>query len=220
MQTLIQSTHTVVPKPVRCKSQRSKSVSDQEDVLMMQHIATGDSLAFDRFYQRYVPRVKSYLKRRLAQAELIEEVCQDVMFVVWQQASQFDVSKRPSTWVLGIARNKALMCLRTQATHATQLVPTSPDHPDENPEKLLTRWENQAQVHRALAILTPAERDLIRQVYEQERPYREIAASIGCPVNTLKARIRRLRQRLLPTLIALEAESKGSAQSLRRTMAA
>ena len=76
---------------------------DEDDVQLIQRVADGDSLAFERLYYRYRPRLVAYLTQRLKTPELVDEVCSEVLMVVWQKAAAFSLGARLSTWIFGIA---------------------------------------------------------------------------------------------------------------------
>src|SRR5690606_33607599 len=71
-------------------------------------IARGDRVAFERLYRSYQNRLLSYLFRMRQSREAAEEVFNDVMHVVWKDASRFRGRSKVSTWIFGIARYKAL----------------------------------------------------------------------------------------------------------------
>lgn len=75
----------------------SVSISEEEDRILIRHIAAKDREAFKTFYYRYAPRLGGYLSKLLKSRELVEEVINDVMLVVWQNAARFDPTARLST---------------------------------------------------------------------------------------------------------------------------
>jgi RNA polymerase sigma factor (sigma-70 family) len=78
-----------------------------EDLMLMRRVAAGDRQAFEMLYRRYGPRLAGYLTKLLHQRELVEEVLDDVMLVVWQNAARFDPTARFSTWLFGSAHNNS-----------------------------------------------------------------------------------------------------------------
>jgi hypothetical protein len=82
----------------------SVSISEEDDRILIRHIAAKDREAFKTLYYRYAPRLGGYLSKLLKSREL---VINDVMLVVWQNAARFDPTARLSTWLFGIAHYKA-----------------------------------------------------------------------------------------------------------------
>jgi RNA polymerase sigma-70 factor (ECF subfamily) len=170
----------------------------------MRQVAAGDQQAFETLYHRYARRVTGYLTPLLWYPELVEEVRNDVMLALWQHAARFDPERRLSTWLLGLARHKAVSALRrTPPEPAKAQPPESADTVEPSLEESLTRHERQQQVAGALHTLPPAQRAVVEYVYYQERSYQEIATLLACPVNTVKTRMLQARRRLAPTLVGL-----------------
>jgi DNA-directed RNA polymerase specialized sigma24 family protein len=89
----------------------SVSISEEDDRILIRHIAAKDREAFKTLYYRYAPRLGGYLSKLLKSRELVEEVINDVMLVVWQNAVRFEPTGRLSTWLFGITHRKALKAL-------------------------------------------------------------------------------------------------------------
>src|SRR5947199_1123365 len=95
---------------------------DQQDLKLIRAIAGRDRQAFEQLYYRHSPRLGRYLMRLLRQREAVEEVLNDVMLVVWQNAARFDPSlSRLSTWLFGIAHNKALKALASVKARSSEV---------------------------------------------------------------------------------------------------
>jgi len=172
---------------------------DDDDLTLLHRIVAKDRQAFETLYYRYARRLYGYLAKLLTQPEVIEEVVDDVMFVVWQQAARFDHTSRLSTWIFGIAYHKALKA-RARAGHTPPTVPA--EEPQESPEGAMTRHELRATVVQALDTLSPQHRAIVELAFYHEHSYQEIAVMTGCPVNTVKTRMLHARQRLAQVLAA------------------
>jgi RNA polymerase sigma factor (sigma-70 family) len=108
-----------------------------EDLVLIRRVATGDCQAFEMLYRRYAMPLAGYLTKLLRQRELVEEVLDDVMFVVWQNAARFDPTSRFSTWLFGIAHHKAMKAWGRSANKPLPLPPLRHDEESdqENPER-------------------------------------------------------------------------------------
>src|SRR5438477_406511 len=75
---------------------------------LLSRVCAQDLQAFERLYRMYRPRLARFLMGMLQRPQLIEEVLDDTMMVVWQSAGNFRGSSKPSTWIFAIAYRKAL----------------------------------------------------------------------------------------------------------------
>jgi RNA polymerase sigma-70 factor (ECF subfamily) len=176
---------------------------DTEDHTLIQRIAAHDHQAFKHLYQRYARRLIGYRTRLLSQRELAEEVLNEVMLALWQQAPQFDARGPLIAWLFGIARRKALQTLRNARPRPIPPLVAPERSAEDILETSLVRQEFGRAVERALADLPIPEREVVELTYYHDLSYAEIAAVVGCPVNTVKTRMARARQRLAARLGAL-----------------
>ena len=177
---------------------------EDTDPDLIRRVAGKDRRAFETLYQRYAQRVHRYLSRLIAQPELTEEVLDDVMLVVWQNASRFNHTSRVSTWIFGIAHHKALKARARLASRPAGM-PLSDDEAtgDESPEDVTMRGDMNRLLARGLATLSPEQRAVVELTFYQGRSYQEIAEITHAPVNTVKTRMFHARRRLAPLLTAL-----------------
>jgi RNA polymerase sigma-70 factor (ECF subfamily) len=167
----------------------------------MQRVVAQDRQAFEVLYQRYARRLYGYLARLLRQPETIEEVFNDVMLTVWQNAARFDHQARLSTWILGIAYRKALKALAQAARQAPDCLPDWPaGHTPDDPETVLLHQERDRTFVHALQTLPPEQRAVVELTFYHGCSYLEIATIAGCPVNTVKTRMFHARRRLAHVL--------------------
>ena len=194
------------------------------DLALIRAVAQRNRQAFEALYCRYAPRLGRYLSRLLRQRELVEEVLNDVMLVVWQSAARYDpASARLSTWLFGIAHHKALKALARRSRQSAEIPLESagvdaddPDHPasapcPHNPERIAMGRELGRALESALAALSAEHRAVIELAFGQDCSYEEIATITGCPVNTVKTRMFHARKRLAQLLAAQDyaADARG-----------
>lgn len=177
---------------------------EADDHLLIQRVAGHDRQAFEVLYQRYARRVAGYLGKFLKQPELVEEVLDDVMLVVWQNAARFNYQSRLSTWIFGIAYHKALKAMShaRNALSEPLLQPPAWNEADD-PAVMLSRQEQERAITAALASLSPEHRAVVELTFYHARSYQEIATITGCPVNTVKTRMFHARRRLAQALTSL-----------------
>lgn len=174
---------------------KSASVHD-EDMELIRRVVNQDQMAFATLYARYTPRVRRYLSCRLRSAELIDEVLQDVMLVLWQQATRIPSPVPLVAWLCGIARNQALKALARQASVDL----TSQESPElidpHEPESVLLHQEDQQLFIQMLDNLPYAERIALNLHLLQGQSYQKIALATGDPESTIRTRVSRACQRL------------------------
>ena len=194
-----------------------KTLEHEEDLELIRRIARRDREAFESLYYRYAPRLGRYAMRLLQQREAVDEVINDVMLVVWQNAARFDPEvSRPSTWLFGITYHKTLKRLARSPSRGEAL-PFEDDGPEGQPEAPAAPDPEQAAMGRqlgtaladGLALLSADHRAVIELAFCEDYSYDEIATVTGCPVNTVKTRMFHARRRLARFLRG-RSETRGS----------
>ncbi len=172
---------------------------DARDAALIERIAAGDRAALEALYTFYHRRLARFLVRFTSRYELAEEIINDTMWIVWQQAAEFRGAARVSTWIMGIAYRCALATLR----HASVRPGVVDDDAPLEAADPATEFEQRELLDRALATLPLEQRMVLELTYILGHSCEEIAAITDCPVNTVKTRMfharRKLRQ-LLPGL--------------------
>jgi RNA polymerase sigma factor (sigma-70 family) len=178
---------------------------EDDDLILIRRVAAKDRQAFETLYRRYAPRLYRYLSKLIRQRELVEEVLDDAMLVVWQSASRFNYTSRLSTWIFGIAHHKALKALARSSNKPPDAPLATPEEwiDREGPEGAMTRRELGSTLARALESLSPEQRAVVELTFYHERSYQEIAEITGCPVNTVKTRMFHARRHLAQLLAGL-----------------
>ncbi len=190
------TTLATVPRPIS-----PAPAYDDDAYHLIRRVAAGDVTAFVDLYEWFAPGLIRYLEPRLGQPELAEEVCQDVLLVVWQKAAQFEPRSRLSTWIFGIARRLAWKARSRQAAHDTEPLSAAPEEAGvEGPEIDFDRQADYYLVWQMVAALPPVLRQTVTLRYEHEYTYREIADEMGCATDTVKVRLSQSRRRLVASL--------------------
>lgn len=182
------------PRPQRRRG------DDAREADWLARSAAGDLRSFECLYRDYHPRLTRFLERMLWRGALVGEVLGDTMLVVWRRASSFDGSCKVSTWIFAIAYRKALKALeRLDEPLADAADEARADAVDE-PDRRLGLRELQARLAQALAGLSPQQRAVVELSYYHGIDYREIAAIVECPPDTVKTRMFHARRRLRTAL--------------------
>ena len=173
--------------------------------------AARDRVAFERLYRRHHSRLARFLRRFTARADLVDDVVNEVMWIVWHQAATFRGESRVGTWVTGIAYRCMLKRLRDAAPPdevgesmlgSADALTLAAAHADPQPERELHDW-----VERGLRTLPEDQRMTLVLAYAAGQSCDEIALTMGCAVGTVKARLFRARVRLRSVMPALAGRS-------------
>jgi RNA polymerase sigma factor (sigma-70 family) len=166
---------------------------------LLERIVAGDEGAFEALYRRYQPKLFVFLKRMLGDPAAAEEVADDVLVVLWQDAHRFEGRSKLSTWLFGIAYRKAANVLRSRPRKEIPLDGPLPGTvPDAASRLELGEW-----LEKALGELSADHRMVVELTFVHGLSYQEIAAIADCPVNTVKTRMFHARRRLQTALNAL-----------------
>jgi RNA polymerase sigma factor (sigma-70 family) len=168
------------------------------DADLIARLCNADESALEQLYQYYYPRLFRFIARITRRDDLIDEIINDVMYVAWEKAASYDPHCKPSTWIFGIAFNKARQALRNAGRPEEE----SFDDLDEDSSWLGKQDAGMHQLEMddwlgfALGELSPEHRAVIELTYYEGLHYSEIAAIMGCPENTVKTRMHHARKNL------------------------
>ena len=181
---------------------------DRDELSLIRGVADGDREAFRELYAIYERRLYAYLVKMLGNKEDAEDLVVEVMLAVWQAAKTFRGSSRLSTWILGIAHNKAMSNLSRKSRHAMTELEQAKEvaSPEPDPHTRQIEREQRERVSTALQQLSEEHREVIELTFYHGRSYAEIAEIAGCPVNTVKTRMFYAKQHLRQILAAAGLE--------------
>jgi RNA polymerase sigma-70 factor (ECF subfamily) len=168
-------------------------------------IVDHDERALLALYEATLSRVYGLVLRLVRRAQLAEEVAEDVYFQVWRQAPRFDAERgRPLTWLLSMARSRAIDAIRREARFQheeldDEAAPASAPA-TESGDELLAVAQGHAELHRALLLLKPQPRQLVALAFFNGLSHEEIATQTHLPLGTVKSQIRRALITLRETL--------------------
>jgi RNA polymerase sigma-70 factor (ECF subfamily) len=185
-----------------------ENLNDDE---LLQRIARGDRRALEQLYLIYQPRLMQFLARLGSQRATLEEAVNDTFWTVWCKAERFRGDSRVSTWIFGIAWRHGLKALRRNAEGTDRPAPNEQADAD----AMLVDERNQ-WLAQGLATLPLEQRATLELAYFAGHSCQEIALIMGCPVNTVKARMFQARlklRNLLPKLGGLEPAAHGGQKS-------
>jgi RNA polymerase sigma-70 factor, ECF subfamily len=173
-------------------------LTDDDELSLIGRVAAGDVEAFKTLHRAYQKRLFAYSMKMLEDAGAAEELCSDVLLDVWRQAAQFGGRSKLSTWVFGIAHNKALNALRksTRRNHAAlEHAAATPDGRP-GPEDEAELRDTRARLAAALGKLSREQREVVELTFYHGFSYEEIAQIVNCPAGTVKTRMFHAKQKL------------------------
>jgi RNA polymerase sigma factor (sigma-70 family) len=171
-----------------------------DELELLERVKARDVDAFERLYRMYQPRLARFLINLLKRPQLVEEVLDDTMMVVWETSESFRGTSKLSTWVFAIAYRKALKARARWPDPVEEEERDARASNDPAPDKELERNRIRNALVRAMAKLSTEQRAVVDLTYFHELGYREIAEILSCPVDTVKTRMFHARRRLKQTL--------------------
>lgn len=186
-------------------------VRDLGDLLA--RVALRDQAAFKQLYDATVRCLLGITMRMLRDQAWAEEVVQEAYVAVWNSAASYSSFKaQPMTWLMTIARNKALDARRSTAGDREHIVrPQVHDDDDDTVQIDMADERGSALEHlleamdaerlrRCMQHLEPAQRQAIALAFYDGLTHSELAAHMRQPLGTVKAWVRRGLDRLKPCL--------------------
>lgn len=167
------------------------------DEVLIARIAGGDRLAMQVLFARHHVRVYRFVLRMVRNEATAEDLISEVFLDVWRQAGKFEGRSAVSTWMLSIARFKALSALRRRPEEELddETAERIEDRSDD-PEVALAKKEKGAVLRQCLTALSTEHREVIDLVYYHEKSVEEVAEIVGIPEATVKTRMFYARKKL------------------------
>ena len=176
------------------------------DYALIRAIAEGDELAMDELYARHGPGLLAYLSSRLGNRQWAEEVLQEVMLAVWQSASGFRGESRVYTWMIIIARNRAINAFqRDKSLHDKPLEDETGSIPAQS-DAVLEHNAQLDELRAALTKLSDEHQETLELVFFHGLSNLETAAVLNISSGTVKSRLFRAKVRLREWLEEKEIE--------------
>ena len=173
------------------------------DEVLIGRIANGDRLAMQVLYARYHVRVFRFVVRLVRDESTAEDLISEVFLDVWRQAGRFEGRSAVSTWMLAIARFKALSALRRRPDQELdEETAGAIEDPSDDPAAALEKKDKSTMLRKCLTGLSAEHREIIDLVYYHEKSVEEVAEIVGIPQNTVKTRMFYARKRLAELLKA------------------
>jgi RNA polymerase sigma factor (sigma-70 family) len=171
------------------------SDGDQVDGTLVWAIGRGDPRALETLYWRHGAALLSYIIGQVGDHVLAEEVLQDVMLAVWRSAANFRGESKVTTWLIAIARRRAISARQQRPVVDTRLG----DHiaaREPSPLETLERQCERATLQAALRDLPADQRETLELVFYHGLSGPEAAEVLGVAPGTVKSRLHRAKTTL------------------------
>jgi RNA polymerase sigma-70 factor (ECF subfamily) len=165
-----------------------------ELVNLLSAVSQGDRAAFERLYAATRAKLYGVVLRILRRHDLADEVMQETYLKIWSSAGQFNPTlASPITWMVTIARNRAIDIVRKRSEASLEEEPEAMDVAADTPNPLAAR-ETSEDLKRLLACighLEPERQKLVLLAYYNGLSREQLASRLSAPVNTIKTWLRR-----------------------------
>jgi RNA polymerase sigma-70 factor (ECF subfamily) len=180
----------------RFRSRRQSG--ETSDAELHQAALHGNGEAMGALYQRHGGLVYRFTLRMSQDANLAEEVTQEVFLALLNKLDRFDPQRAAlSTWLCAIARRQLWKHLgRDDRSPAYEDDPHESESLEDSPITLLLRQEAVSTVWRGLNELSLPLREVIVLCELEEMSYEQTAAVLAVPIGTVRSRLHRAKAQL------------------------
>lgn len=186
------------------RSTAARDEAQQLDIELLRRVRAQEEQALSELYDRYGRLLYTIAMRVVGEAEVAEEVVQDVFLRFWRGAEQYQPERgRVAIWLMAMARNRAIDVLRSRQHRNRQQETTLPDTTHRTPFRYPPPGDEtflREAVDAALATLSDSQREAIEMAYYGGMSQSRIAEALNTPLGTVKSRIRDGLQRLRQAL--------------------
>jgi RNA polymerase sigma-70 factor (ECF subfamily) len=177
--------------------------AEEAQAQLLRRIAAQDRQALAEFYDQVAGPLFSTAARILGDAHEAEEVVQDVFVQIWEKAPTFDAALgAPFHWAMRITRNRSIDRLRARQRR-TKLATQFQENLEitaEGAAAVELGEEAVGQIRATVSSLPVDQRRVIEMAFFGGLTHSEIAETLGEPLGTVKARIRRSMLKLRESL--------------------
>jgi len=173
------------------------TAATETDRALVDRVAKGDRAAVRLLFMRHHARVYRFVVRQTGSEMMADDIANEVFLELWKQAPGFEGRSEVSTWLLGIARFKALSSLRKKKEEwiddddAAEIADGA-----DTPEVVTMKEDKAAALRRMINALPEEHRVVIDLAYYHGQSVTEIGEVLDIPVATVKTRMFYARKKL------------------------
>ena len=174
--------------------------------LLMRVAEVRDKTAFSQLFEHFGPRIKGFMMRKGADAELAEDLAQDTMITVWRKAHMYSREKGTvSTWIFTIARNRRIdWARRADNVQFADIADYDQASDDPGSDETVTSTQEAGYVAEAIQALPEDQKQVISMAFMEDLTQMEISDRLSLPLGTVKSRMRLAYQKLARSLEGLQ----------------
>ena len=178
-----------------------------DETAAIQRVLEGDTESFRLLLERYEKPVVRMIRNVTGDTQTCEDLAQDVFLTAFARLRTFDPARsRFATWLLTIARNKAINALKKKRPRS---LATLPDRLDvASPADTIAQREASAELDRALMALPQPQHRAFVLVEFEGLSYEQAAQIEATRPGTIKSRVHRAKARLAGVLSKYEANDR------------
>lgn len=182
---------------------------------LLARVERQDEAAFRELYKAFSRKVFAYVLNMVNDHGRAEEVLVDTMYEVWRNPARFRGDSQFGTWLIGIARNKALMVYRSRRADEVHddlddIAETEAADTPDGFAQLAVKQRSEGVKH-CMVRLSDEHRECMHLVFFEGLSLAEVAEVQRCPENTVKTRLFHARQKIKNCLrLLLEREGGGT----------
>ena len=194
-------------------------LTQAELVWLLAAVAKGDAAAFEQLYDATRAKLYGVLLRILRKPELAEDVMQETYLKVWKMGGKFDPTvASPITWMVAIARNRAIDIVRKKGEVSIEDEPEAMEVAADTPAPLARRemTEELKRLLSCLGKLDPEKQRIVLLAYYSGWSRDQLAKKLDIPVNTIKTWLRRSLLEIRECMGVVMSEELPSGHGRRR----
>lgn len=189
------------------KDPEIRQKSNEDDIMVVQSIISGNKNAFSKIQKKYKKVVNSVIRRMVRNESDIEDLVQETFIKAYNALESYNPQYNFSSWLLRIASNSCIDYLRKKKLDTISISKggdTSDDEesyfdvPDKDllPDAVMMNNEMSAMIQSTINMLPENFRKIIIMRFQMELDYTEISKELGIPLGTVKATLFRSKQML------------------------
>lgn len=195
-------TRAAAPREILIR--RLPIASAESDSALLHRYVAGDPRGAEALFARHREALLGFLLRRLRDRDAAEESVQEIFLRLLEQARSLADHPRLDAWLFAVARNVSADVLRRRRAAAAPFTAVQgvgmeaalPDSAGTGPEKRLQSHELNRLILEVLRELPAAEKEVFLLRTQSMLSFREIAARLGAPLNTVLSRMHRALMRI------------------------
>ncbi len=180
------------------------NAEEDDDIQLMQRLASGDDLALNTLMDRWSARLNGFLMNMTGQREVAIDLTQEAFVRLYKARNRYRPKGAFSTYLFSIAANLARNHARWKSRHPTLSIDATAEDgrplvseacdPGQTPDEHADSAERYREVREALRALPHDLREAISLFVYEGMSYVEIAGLAGCSSKAVETRIYRARQ--------------------------